>query len=109
MSTRIERIKVWENTIELCIQGKFKDLNPGNSEHFTHNNEKISNIPIEKKYLETEINVLNEDVLVVAGICNALGEKNPMVLNLASFYSFLGGVRGGAFAQEEELGLSSNL
>ncbi len=104
---RKNRISVWENTVELFTSGQFKNFQPGNSTYFTHNNSEFKNLEIEKKY-QTLISVLNEDVLSVAQILSESGELDPLVLNLASFTQFLGGVANGAMAQEEELGRRTN-
>lgn len=107
MSNRYERVLVWEDTVNLCVTGKFKDLTPNESVHFVANDLRLENILLDKKYV-TEIKVLNEDTLIVAEILKNSGEQNILVLNLASFRNFGGGVQTGALAQEEELFRRSN-
>lgn len=107
MTSRYERQLVWENTVELCTTGQFKDLQPGNSEHFKHDDPTFAAIKLEKKY-QTKFSVLNDDVLLVAELLHKLGENNVLVLNLASYKHQFGGVKNGAMAQEEELGRRTN-
>lgn len=105
---RLHRVYVWEDTVNKCTTGKFKNLPYGESKLFHTNDKEFDKITINKKFEKTEISVLNEDVLIVAEMLHNLGEKNILVLNLASWKKAGGGVIGGAMAQEEELFRRSN-
>lgn len=106
-ANRNERAKIFENTVKICTAGRFKDLFPDESNHYKNNDNRFNSVKIEKKF-NTKIEVINHDVLVVAEALHTSGEDHILVLNLASYQHFLGGVESGAMAQEEELGRRTN-
>jgi uncharacterized protein (TIGR02452 family) len=107
MITRYERVKVAQDTINQCTTGKHKDLKIGDSELFTGNDSKFSELKVDKKFVTT-IDVLNWDVLLIAESLFRAGDTNLLVLNLASPKHFGGGWLNGSLAQEEELFRRSN-
>jgi uncharacterized protein (TIGR02452 family) len=105
---QLDRIKVYEDTKRKCLNGTYGKLVKGSSYLMKNSNSRLDNILFKKKYDKTYVEVVNDDVLAVANRLHTDGEKNILVLNLASDYRAGGGVERGAMAQEEELFRRSN-
>lgn len=104
MSVRDYLIYVYKDTQTKCLTGFYGKLKPEKSYLFTTNDPRFKYINKYKKYNETSIKVINEDVLIVTEkIFRNDFNKKILVLNLANDRTPGGGVERGAMAQEEEL------
>lgn len=104
--SKIKLIEEYKDTKTKCTFGKYKNLPYEKSIMYSKDNEKFNQI-IEPKY-DTIIKVINGLVLDVTEQYIKMGEKNIMVLNLASPYKAGGGVENGAVAQEEDIFRKTN-
>jgi uncharacterized protein (TIGR02452 family) len=113
---RNQRAQVFVNTMEICApNGPFGCLPPPEpSELYSHSDQKFSDIDrlretaARERNYATNVQVVNEDVLVTAKNLRDNGAADILLLNLASFMHLGGGARTGAMAQEEELTRRSN-
>ncbi len=105
---QLNRIKVYEDTKRKCLDGTYGKLIKGISYLMKNSNSRLDSVLLKRKYDKMCVEVVNDDVLVVANRLHTDGEKNILVLNMASNYRAGGGVERGAMAQEEELFRRSN-
>lgn len=106
--SRSHRIEVYADTKRKCMAGTYGPLKRGMSYLMKNSNPSLEGISFKKKYEKTKIDVVNDDVLAVTKHYHDIGEKQIIVLNLASDRCPGGGVASGAMAQEEELFRRSN-
>lgn len=100
--SRSQLIKVYEDTKQKCLSGYYGNLKQTKSFLFAKDDIRFKSMKLEKKFTSTKIEIINEDVLIVAQSLATNGTK-VLTLNLASDKHPGGGVENGAMAQEEEL------
>ena len=103
--TRKSNIRVWEDTFKQSDSGFFKDVPVHPSIKYTF--DQLDAVDMKPKYPDPILDIINEDTFTVAEKLYHEG-YNPLVLNMACDTHPGGGVRKGAFAQEENLLRSSN-
>lgn len=114
---KLERVKVYENTMDIIKKGEYTSPS-GNKVTFAMvdemvNNTKFYSTKVVNKYdelpkYETKITIVNNDTIYAAEELINKGLK-PAILNMASFSTPGGGVTRGSAAQEESIFRRTNL
>jgi hypothetical protein len=93
---REQRVRVYEDTVALCSAGgPYHGILPQPSELFRFQDSRyaaVADLLVHKPYI-TDVQVVNEDVLVIAERLANAGEGSVMVLNLASYWHMAYGWR----------------